>query len=168
MYGHVIYNLNIDGLCVQIKQSPNSNYESRFKSKQTTNYNNQKFVVLDIETTGLDFLVDDIIQIGIYESSTNNYVRLLPLNKKTKNTAKDINRLEEKTLKEQTALTQLEVNAIIEQFNLKENIIMIWTGKNLFDRLFLEIYFKEHNLSGLEYFNFFKNNGWQKANNSIL
>lgn len=155
MYGNSIINLNINGICVQIVQSPKSNYETKFSSKAISKYLNQPYVVLDIETTGLDPLVDDIIQICIFESNENKYVRYLPLNKKTKNTAKEINRISETTLKTKKPLSQKEVDEIIKQFCLEEKIIMIWTGKNLFDRVFLEIYFKEHNLSGLNKFNFY-------------
>ncbi len=155
MYGNVIINLNIKGLCVQIGQSPRTNYESKFASEAITKYENQDYVVLDIETTGLDPLVDDIIQIGIYESNENKFVRYLPLSKKTKNTAKKINRISEATLKTKEPLSQQEVDEIIKQFNLEEKIIMIWSGENFFDRIFLEIYFKEHNLSGMEKFKFF-------------
>ena len=155
MYGHIIIILNINGILVQLHQNQKTNYETRFKSSKINNYQNQRFVVLDIETTGLDPLVDDIIQICIYESNENKYVRYLPLNKKTKNTEKEINRISETTLKTKKPLSQKEVDEIIKQFNLSDCVIMIWTGKNLFDRLFLEVYFKENNLTGLEYFTFF-------------
>lgn len=155
MYGHTIIILNINGILVQLHQNQKTNYETRFKSSKINNYQNQRFVVLDIETTGLDPLVDDIIQICIYESNENKYVRYLPLKKKIKNTAKEINRISETTLRTKKPLSQKEVDEIIKQFNLSDCVIMIWTGKNLFDRLFLEVYFKENNLTGLEYFTFF-------------
>jgi len=155
MYGDIVINLDIDGLRVQITQSPRTNNESKFDSKMVKDYNNQKYVILDIETTGLNPLTDDIIQICIYESSQNKYVRYLPLEKKTTNTAREINRISDTTLKTKKPLTQLEVDNIIKQFNLKDKIVMIWAGQNLFDRVFLEVYFKEHNLVGLDNFTFF-------------
>ena len=155
MYGHVITKLKINNVNVEIRQSPKTNYEHKFQSKLIAKYDKQEYVVLDIETTGLDPLIDDVIQICIYESNDNKYVRYLPLEKQQKNTACNINRITNQTLKTKTSLTQEEVNNIIKQFNLENKLVMVWTGKNLFDRLFLEIYFAEHKLKGLEFFKFF-------------
>lgn len=155
MYGHIITKLNIDDIFIEIRQNPKTNYENKFKSLITNKYNNENYVVLDIETTGLDPLLDDIIQICIYESNNNKFIRYLPLEKQTTNKAYEINKISKNTLKTKKCLTQIEINELIKKFDLKNKLIMIWTGKNLFDRLFLEIYFKEHNLKGLEYFKFF-------------
>ena len=117
MYGNVIAKLNINDIHIDIKQSPKTNYESKFISSSTTRYNNEPYVLLDIETTGLDPLIDDIIQICIYESNDNKLIRYLPLIKKKNNTAKNINHIADKTLKNKTNLTQKEIDEIIKKFN---------------------------------------------------
>jgi len=155
VYGHIIIHMNINGTQVRVCQNPRSDYESRYVSNAVKTYQNQNFVVLDIETTGLNPLTDDIIQICIYESNKNYWTRFLPLRKKQVNTAKEINKISEKTLKVQEPLTQTEIDEVIKQFNLNEKIIMIWSPKNWFDRIFLEVYFKENRLTGLDSFTFF-------------
>ena len=67
LYGHLVTKLNIKGFNIEIRQNPKTSYEQNFTSKLIYNYENQDYVVLDIETTGLDPLIDDIIQIGIFE-----------------------------------------------------------------------------------------------------
>ena len=164
MYGNYITKLNINNIQVEISKSPKTNYDDRFSSKAVDLFSSEvtdlmdkkiKYLVLDIETTGLDPLVDDVIQICIFENDNNKYVRYLPLEKKKTNTAIDINHISNNTLKAKMPLTQKDVDEIIEKFDVRNKLVVIWTGKNLFDRLFLEIYFKEHNLTGLEHFTFF-------------
>lgn len=154
-YGHLITKLNINNIHVEVRQNPKTNYEHTYKSHRLQSYDNNKFVVLDIETTGLDPLIDDIIQLGIYESDGNSYSRYLPLRKSKTNAAKDINRISDEQLKDLEDLSQAEVDGIIKQFDLDNTIVMIWSGSNYFDRTFLEIYFKEHNLEGLNHFTFY-------------
>lgn len=156
MYGHSSVNFNISNHCVIIKMNQKTNYESRYKSKIIDNFNaKQPYVVLDIETTGLSPLVDDIIQIAIYESENNHIVKYLPLVKKSTNTGYETNHISDEELSEKTALTQEEVDKAIEQFDLANKPVVIYTGKNYFDRTFLEVYFLENNLSGLEKIHFF-------------
>ena len=150
MYGNIIYKFNIHGIFVEILQNQRSNYESSYSSSYINTLNAQHYIVLDIETTGLNPLLDDIIQICIYDNDSHYYVKNLPLIKRDKNFAYDINKIPDETLIQAKSLTQDDVDSLFEQFSLMETPIVIWTGKNHFDRLFLEIYFLEHNLSGME------------------
>ena len=155
MYGNQIAKLNINNLQIEISKSPKSDYQLKFSSHIVDKIRSNNYLVLDIETTGLDPFTDDIIQLCIYESETNKYVRYLPLENKQKNTAIEINHISKTLLNNKEPLSQIEVDKLIKDLNIVNKTIVIWTGKNLFDRLFLEIYFKKHNLQGLEFFYFF-------------
>ncbi|MBR3804420.1 MAG: 3'-5' exonuclease [Clostridia bacterium] len=156
MYGHIPYKLNIRGQGVNVVKNIKSNYEDSYSSYIIDNLSrNDQYVVLDIETTGLDPIVDDIIQICIYENENKHFSRYLPLEKNKSNLAYEHNHIKDELLLEQKPLTQHEINQIIERFDLENKKVVIWTGKNWFDRVFLEFYFMQHNLTGLEKINFF-------------
>lgn len=155
-YGYVAASLNINNNYVLLKLFANSvNDDGTYKSKSLKNLTNNNFVVIDIETTGLDFLNDDIIQIAIYKNENEKYVRYLPLKKKKTNEAFYINKINDKILENTNALSQNEVNDLITKFDLENIPLVYWSGKNQFDRNFLEIYFSEHNLNGLEKLTFY-------------
>ncbi len=107
-------------------------------------------IFIDIETTGLNPIVDDILSIGLYQLSTGKtFHKYLPLEKQ-KNIPKeitDINGITEKDLINSTALTQKDIDEIIKVFQIGENRLTMWVGKNLFDAAFLTCYFREHNLT---------------------
>ena len=58
-------------------------------------------------------------------------------------------------LKFQSPITQNEVDAVLERFDLENRVVVIWSGKDYFDRTFLETYFYQHGLKGLEKIKFF-------------
>ena len=156
MYGHTPYKLNIKGYNIKITQNTKTNYNTRYTSTLSDKLKaDEKYVVLDIETTGLEPLFDDIIQICIYENETNYILKYLPLEKKETNTAYEINRIDDDLLKKQRALTQEDIDAAIKRFDLENKTVVIWTGKNYFDRVFIECYFHEHKLKGLEKIRFY-------------
>ena len=81
-YGHIPYSLNIKGYGVFVKKNSRTKYETYSsttvnKLKRTDNY-----VVVDIETTGLNPIFDDIIQICVYENKNKYTLRYLPLERK--------------------------------------------------------------------------------------
>jgi hypothetical protein len=92
-YGNILRRFNIKGQKVEIS-SIQKNFDHNFASKmaETLNRNNE-YVVLDIETTGLNSLTDDIIQICIYRNDDDYFCKYLPLTKKSTNTAYEINKL---------------------------------------------------------------------------
>lgn len=156
MYGHIPFKLNVKGQCVYIIKNSKSNYEHCYKSQVAENLvRENKYVVLDIETTGLKPIADDIIQIAVYDSEQNYYVRYLPLENQKTNSAVEINGIPDDNLRDKRPLTQDEVDSLIEQFDLDNSIVAIWTSNNLFDRCFLEAYFSKHNLKGIERITFF-------------
>jgi DNA polymerase III epsilon subunit-like protein len=154
-YANRIIKLDIQGNLVEICFSPNAKIENSFKSKNLKNFTNENFVVLDVETTGLNFIQDDIIEFCIYENEEKYFRKYLPLENRKTNTAFGINKIEDEKLLKANPLTQEEVDYIIEKFDLINKVILIWSGANLFDRTFLEIYFLKHNLKGIENFTFY-------------
>lgn len=156
MYGHIPFKLNVKGHCINIIKNPKSNYEHCYQSQLVDNLTRKsKYVVLDIETTGLKPIADDIIQIALYDSEHNYYVRYLPLENQKTNGAIEINRIADEDLLDKQPLTQDEVDFLIKKFDLNNTTVAIWTSKNMFDRCFLEAYFLKHNLKGLNKITFF-------------
>lgn len=155
-YGGRIVRCNVKGQRIDISIRPCSKLEHRFSSTLVGEFNGDtNYVVLDIETTGLSPILDDIIQICFLKNNKNYYSKYLPLTKKDTNTAFEINKIEDEVLKDATHLTQQEVDEIVEKFDLKNNVVVVWSGKNQFDRLFLECYFLDHDLKGLDQIKFF-------------
>lgn len=114
-------------------------------------------VYLDIETTGLNPIIDDIISIAIFQPSTGKtFQKYLPLEKQTKISSDitDINGITTSTLINSSPLTQEDVDNIVTNFDLRSNRITIWTGNNMFDMVFLHCYFVNHNLTDGEIFEF--------------
>ena len=162
VYKNRIIKLNIHGKSVEIHYSPKAKKIKSFTSNIISKLEQSNYVVLDIETTGLYPLADDIIEICILKSETDFYHRLLPLKKRKTNTAYEINKIDSEELKSCLPLTQAEVDNIIEKFDLLNTPIVIWSGNNYFDRLFLEVYFIEHNLKGLDKLTFFNARSYLK------
>ena len=119
MYGHIPYKLNIKGHCVNITKSAKTNYEQSYISKRASGITkDEKYVILDIETTGLEPILDDIIQICIYENEKNYISRYLPLEKRERNIAYNLNHIEDDLLQKQRPLSQEEVDKVIEELDL--------------------------------------------------
>lgn len=112
------------------------------------------YVVLDVETSGLT--IDwDLLSISIYKPDDNKtYNRFLPLEQRNyiSSEAKRINGIDEKSLCGLTALTQDEVDSLIEEFKLDKRIILHYGD---IDRKFLKNYFSRHKLNGFERMHFF-------------
>lgn len=156
MYGHILYKFNIIGYCINITKNTKTNYNQNYISQRVNGLTkDDKYVILDIETTGLDPVIDDIIQICIYENENHYTLRYLPLEKRESNIAYKHNHIEDDLLQNQSPISQAEVDRLIEKFDLENKTVLIWTGKNYFDQMFLESYFYEHNLKGLEKIKFY-------------
>lgn len=114
-------------------------------------------VFFDIETTGLNPLFDDVLSIALFQPSTGkSFHKYLPLEKQSfiPEEAYDINGITEDMIKGSNPLRQQDVDVLIEYFKLDRNRLTIWTGKNLFDALFLNCYFVDHNLTDYGLFEF--------------
>lgn len=115
-----------------------------------------KYVVLDIETTGIKPEEDDIISISLYKPDDGKmYNRFLPLEKgfiSEDNYA--IHHISEADLIDKEPLTQDEVFKLIIDFELSARTILTFGGRN-FDKRFILQYCKEHDLVGFDYLDFF-------------
>lgn len=160
-YGNKIIKLKIKKQLVEIIFNPRKKINS-FKSMCSVDLTGNNYVVLDVETTGLNFLQDDIIEFCIFDNKNKYFHKYLPLENKKTNTAFDINKIGDDKLSKANSLTQEDVDLIIEKFDLKNKVVVIWTGSNMFDRVFLEIYFLKHNLKGIENFVFFNAEAFAK------
>ena len=105
-----------------------------------------QIVVLDIETTGLNPLLDDIIELALYDIETGeSFSQLLPLIKQA-TLSEEISKLTNITsdmLRKEKDLTTKDIDSLIKQFNLENKTILIWSGSNMFDATFLSVYFVE-------------------------
>ena len=143
MYGQFVFAIRL--LNYEIHRwtiSPKSNiYNHGINvAKDDTLIDPKQLVVLDLETTGLNPITDDVIELAFYDLETKKeYSRLLPLNKQTEISG-DITNLTgitNESVKGLTKLTSNDLDWIIKEFNLENKTILIWSGINMFDAHFL-------------------------------
>lgn len=115
------------------------------------------YVVLDVETTGLNSKEDDLLSISIYKPDTNESLnRFLPLELRHSIPLyiTNINGIRKRDLIGCKPLTQVEVNRMIEAFELHNRLILIYGNM---DQRFIRDYFARHELRGytdMKFFNF--------------
>jgi DNA polymerase III epsilon subunit-like protein len=116
------------------------------------------YLVLDVETNGLNSKKHDLLSISIYKPDDGRmYNRFLPLEKQRhlNPTATAVNGIKHSDLRGKKPLTQEEVNSLFEEFEMRERTILTYggsrgaTGRG-FDERFLEQYFEDHGLRGME------------------
>lgn len=114
-----------------------------------------EYVVFDVETNGLKSKQADLLSISFYKPDDGKeYSKFLPLELNRKIDTTHINGITEQDLVGATALTQLEFDRIVEEFELEKRIILIYAGGN-FDASFLSAYMKRHRILGFEKLNFY-------------
>lgn len=114
-----------------------------------------EYVVFDVETNGLKSKQADLLLISFYKPDDGKeYSKFLPLELNRKIVTTHINGITEQDLVGATALTQLEFDRIVEEFELEKRIILIYSGGN-FDASFLSAYMKRHRILGFEKLNFY-------------
>ena len=114
-----------------------------------------EYVVLDVETNGLSSKRDDLLSISLYKpDDEKEYNKFLPLELNKKIVTSHINGITNKDLVGATALTQLEYDNLVSEFELDKRVILIYAGKG-FDSTFLSAYMKRHKISGFEKLKFY-------------
>lgn len=101
-------------------------------------------VILDLETTGLNPLTEDVIEIAFLDpTSGKEYSRLLPT-KRRKAVPEEIVKLtgiSDEMIQNEAHITSIELDEIIDDFDSSKKTILIWSGINMFDAHFLATLF---------------------------
>lgn len=114
--------------------------------------NEKKYVVLDVETNGLNSTECDLLSISIFDPATNEiYDRFLPLEMDSFVYTTNINGITEEMLKEKEHISQEEFDKLIKKFNLYNRTILIYGS---IDKNFIKAYCKRHKLVGFDRLNF--------------
>ncbi|MGN0287624.1 MAG: exonuclease domain-containing protein [Atopobiaceae bacterium] len=116
------------------------------------------YLVLDVETNGLKAARDDLLSISIYKPDDGGmYNRFLPLEKQERLNpeATVVNGIKPSDIRGKKPLTQEEVDSLLEDFEMRERTIVTYGGSRGakgrgFDERFLQQYFDDHHLSGME------------------
>ena len=110
------------------------------------------YLVLDVETNGLNAAEDDLLSISIYKPDDGRmYDRLLPLEKQTKlnKDAARVHGITKRDLRGKKPLNQEELSLLINEFEMDKRMILTYGGKR-FDERFVRQYLQDHDLVGLE------------------
>lgn len=112
----------------------------------------KKYVVFDVETNGLRKKKDDLLSLSTYDPVTGVcYNHFFPLDAQPVILTTWINGITSCSLKGATHLSQDEVDQIIKYFNLKNRILLSYSGgKGLFDQDFVKNHSDRHHLVGFE------------------
>lgn len=111
-----------------------------------------KYVVFDVETNGTRRSNDDLLSISIYDPTNGKcYNRYLPLDLQPLVLTGWIHGITDKKLEAEVHITQDELNKVIDFFDLKNKILLSFSGgQGTFDSTFIINYCKRHNLVGFE------------------
>ncbi len=113
----------------------------------------KNYVVLDIETNGLNAKECDILSISIYDPSNGKiYNRFLPLEKNEHVYGYAIHGITKKNLVGKNPLSQEEIDMLIEMFDLENRTVLTYGS---LDEKFMVEYFKLHNLKHIKKFHFY-------------
>lgn len=108
------------------------------------------YVVMDVETNGLDEERDDLLSISVYvPDEGRTYDRFLPLEMQAALSpdATRVNGISEEDLAGREPLSQAEVDELLEGWHMGERVVLTFSGTG-FDERFLKRYMERHGLSG--------------------
>lgn len=109
-----------------------------------------EYVVLDVETNGLDERWDDLLSISVYvPNEGRSYDRFLPLemNAALDPGATRVNGITQADLAGKGPLSQAEVDDLLEGWHLGDRTVLTFSG-TAFDERFLRCYMERHGLAG--------------------
>jgi len=111
-----------------------------------------RYVVFDVETNGTRKNNDDLLSLSIYDPSTGLcYNRYFPLDLQPVILTGFIHGITDEMLADSTHITQEEMNQIIDYFDLKNSILLSYSGgKGTFDSSFVINYCSRHGVAGFE------------------
>ncbi len=113
----------------------------------------KKYVVLDVETNGLETFWFDLLSISIYDPYTEkSYNRFLPLEKNDHVITTAINGITDDMLAKEIPMSQLEFDWIIDYFNLENRTILTYGN---IDKRFLKEYCERKKLKNFDKLNFY-------------
>ncbi len=110
------------------------------------------YVVVDVETNGLDEETDDLLSISFYKPDEGRvFDRFLPLEKNDAidPEAAQVNGIRAEDLEGLEPLSQGELDQLISDFELDRRLVLAYGGGN-FDERFLRRYIREHGLRGFD------------------
>jgi DNA polymerase III epsilon subunit-like protein len=111
-----------------------------------------EYVVLDVETNGLDVEADDLLSVSVYvPDEGRTYDRFLPLemNAALDPGATRVNGITPADLAGKGPITQAEVDDLLVGWHLGDRTVLTFSG-NGFDEHFLRCYMERHGLVGYE------------------
>ena len=112
-----------------------------------------KYLVIDIETNGLRSKEHDLLSISIFKpDDQKSFNKFLPLELDDCVLTTQFNGIKDSDLANASHLTQKELDSIIEDFDVKNRIILHYGD---LDPRFLREYLKRKGLKGFDLFNFF-------------
>lgn len=142
---------------LETKKESSSNYEKYlFDSKIKFNKEDNQYVILDVETNGLNYKDNDLLSFSFYDPSTGIcYNRFLPLELQPLVLTSYINGIKEEDLYRQEEFSLEEFKYIVNTFLLDKKTILTFAPSNpSFDYLFLNEYLLRHNIDILKNFKF--------------
>jgi hypothetical protein len=112
-----------------------------------------RYLVLDVETNGLNCQTDDLLSISIFRPDTGLLInRFLPLSLQKDVYTTRFNGITKDQLKGKRRMNQEEVDWLIDNFEIKKRVVL--TYGNL-DKRFLRCFFERNHLKGFPFFNFY-------------
>ena len=115
----------------------------------------KRYLMLDVETNGVNATTDDLLEIAIYKPDENKFFhKYLPLTKQNSVLTTQFNGITKEMLESATHLNEEDVKILFEEFEIDKRIILHY---GTLDAPFIKKYFQEHHIprrTTLKFYNF--------------